>query len=420
MQDERKIILDLIRKQKDCEFSLRSLLHKEETAWKNIFTILTLVKKGREEVSHDYGEHILMERLLEIDEGIGIISNLYPEKQEDGTLTIAGYGEFKIGSKGRIHFASSKKRSGILKYQWPAICQEFEVQPAQKGRGANKELLRTGLSYYPSVNDAIIDFFELAVDHFNSYGAFYVTVVDYRARIEFLKISFSKAELKLDSPELEHQDLVVKVFAKSGLEMATLPDIYPTSEFVRFDVGFQPDNLSAVLLSRRDGMKIDEKEFAKWRGEEEGIIIERPEEEIVSLSRVGEGQNLEYKGDIDDKNKNDFIETVIAFLNTNSGLILIGVDDEGGIIGSRRKAEDIRKLIHDSCDPPPRGIKVDEMLIDGNTIIIVEIPEGDDPPYQSKRDKNFYVRHSANDMRMERSELLAIMKEQESAYEVDS
>ena len=86
------------------------------------------------------------------------------------------------------------------------------------------------------------------------------------------------------------------MFAKSGLEMVTLPDIYPDSESVKFDVGFQPDNLSVVLLSRQDNEKIDGKEFAKWREEGEGVIIERPEEEILSLTRAGESQNYKNFG----------------------------------------------------------------------------------------------------------------------------
>lgn len=43
-------------------------------------------------------------------------------------------------------------------------------------------------------------------------------------------------------------------------------------------------------------------------GEGEGIIIERPKEEILSLARAGESQNLEYKYDvIEEKDKTDFI-----------------------------------------------------------------------------------------------------------------
>jgi len=180
---------------------------------------------------------------------------------------------------------------------------------------------------------------------------------------------------------------------------------------VKYDVGFQPDNLSVALLFRQNNLKIDGKEFAKWREEGEGVFVERPQDEIISLAKAGESQNLEYKYDvIDEEQKNDFIETVIAFLNSNSGVILVGVHDDGKIVGSRKGVEDLQKLIHDSCDPPPKDIKIEEQEIAGSKVIVVEVPEGENKPYQSKRDKNFYVRHNASDMRMERSELFSILE----------
>jgi ATP-dependent DNA helicase RecG len=152
--------------------------------------------------------------------------------------------------------------------------------------------------------------------------------------------------------------------------------------------------------------------FAKWREEGEGVLTERPEEEIRSLLKAGESQNLEYKQHVDDENKkNDFIETVVAFLNTNRGIILLGVQDDGSAVGSQKNAEDIQKLIHDSCDPPPKDIKIEEKKISRNRVILVDVPEGDEKPYQSKRDKNFYIRHNASDMRMERSELISLSEE---------
>ena len=173
-----------------------------------------------------------------------------------------------------------------------------------------------------------------------------------------------------------------------------------------------------ALLSPQDNMKIDSKEFAKWREEGEGVFIERPEEEIVSLTRLGEGQDLEYKRDIEDENKkNDFIESVVAFLNTNNGIILIGVNDDGTVAGTQKSDEDVQKMVHDSCDPPPTSIKIEEKQIYGEKVLVVEVLEGDDKPYQSKRDKNFYVRHNATDMKMERSELLRLMEEQKQESE---
>jgi len=375
--------------------------------------MLKLVKKGtRKEVNYDYGDYTLGEKLLTIQEGLRITSNLFQEDDEKRKLAIPDYDEFAVRLSDQFRFVPSKQRYGLLKDEWPMRFCKFEVLQDKKGTSGESELLKEGFPYYPRVGDAVIDFFELAVEHFSSYGAVYVAAIDYRARIESMKLSFSKAELKLDSPEIQFENLVVKVFAKSGLKVVTLPDIYPKSDLVKINVGFQPDNLSVALLSRPDNVKIDKKEFATWREEGEGVFTERPEEEILSLTRGGESQYLEYKYDvIEEGGKNDLVESIIAFLNTNSGIILVGVKDNGDIVGSQKNAEDIQKLIHDSCDPPPKDIKIEEKEIAGNKVIVVEVPEGDDKPYQSKRDKNFYIRHNANDMRIERSELVDLLAE---------
>lgn len=413
MRNGKELMHDLIRKQKGSEFSLKFILQRENTGWKNIFTMLKLVKKGtRKTVNYDYEDYTLGEKRLTIQEGLGIISSLFQEDDEKRKLTIPNHDEFAVRLRDQFRFVPSKQRYGILKDEWPMRFCQFEVLHDKKGTSGESELLKEGFPYYPRVGDAVIDFFELAVEHFSHYGEVYVVVIDYRARIESMKLSFSKAELKLDSPETQFKNLVVKVFARSGLRVVTLPDIYPKSDLVKIDVGFQPDNLSVALLSRLDNVKIDEKEFTTWREEGEGVFTERPEEEILSLTRGGESQNLEYKYDvIDESSKNDFVESIIAFLNTNSGIILVGVKDNGDIVGSQKSAEDIQKLIHDSCDPPPRNIKIEEKEITGKKVVVVEVPEGNDKPYQSKKDKNFYVRHNSSDMRMERSELLAILRE---------
>jgi hypothetical protein len=262
-----------------------------------------------------------------------------------------------------------------------------------------------------------MSFLDLKVENFNSYGCVYVIVPDYRARIESLKVAFSKTDLKLHAPEIEFDDLLVKMFAKSKEKRIVLPDENPKSDLVSFDVGFQPEYLQAILVSKQDDMKIDGKEFATWRSQEEGIFLERPEEEIMSLLKAGESQTLEYKQDVvDEKGRNDLIETVIAFLNTNKGSILLGINDDGTIAGTHTNGEDIQKMIHDCCDPPPANLRIEEKIIEGNKIIIVDVPEGNDKPYQSKRDKNWYVRHNATDMRMERSELLRLMEEKRRTY----
>jgi hypothetical protein len=146
--------------------------------------------------------------------------------------------------------------------------------------------LKEDLPYYPNLSDAIVDYLDFDDWNIGSNSAIYVILPDYRARIDNLKLNFSKVEVKLHSPELAFENLVLKAFAKSDARMISIPDIIPTSETVIFDIGFQPNFLSVALVSRNDGTKIDSKEFSKRIGSQEGVAIERPEDEILSLTKI--------------------------------------------------------------------------------------------------------------------------------------
>jgi hypothetical protein len=411
MRDEKQALLQLLDKQENCEFCLKFIIQKSNSSWRNLLTILMLVKKGTEnETKYDYDEFILVKKLLTIEEGCHIISSLLSKTNEKGKLSIPGYAEFFLESSPVANFLRSRQAHHLVRSLWPTRYLECRVQQDQVCQDWSRELFDEKLPYYPNLNEAAMSFLDLKIENFGLHGYVYVIIPDYRARMEFMKLAFSKIDLKLHSPELPLSDLIIKVFAKSKQNRVVLPDKNPNSENVTFDVGFQPEYLEAVLISKQDNIKIDGKEFAAWRSEAEGIFLERPDEEIMSLLKAGESQNLEYKLDVvDEKGRNDLVETVIAFLNTNKGSIVVGVSDDGTIVGTHTNAESLRKMIHDCCDPPPTGLRVEERTIEDKKIIIIDVAEGNDKPYQSKRDKNLYVRHNGTDMRMERSELMRLI-----------
>lgn len=414
--DDKELSLYLIRKQKDCEFSLRTFLVKDNDLWKNCFSMLKLVKKGsRKPVKLDYGKYIFEEQNLDIVKGINILSELYSMKGKS-RLIIPKYGSFEV-TYSQLNFIPSKYKYAYFGgSKWPSRLQILRM-PDRTDTNHGYKLLKKGIPYYPSIREAILHLFKLDHEDFTSFGDVYIIIPDYRARIDSIKIMFSKVEIMIDAQEIEYNDLLLKAFIQSETNIKTYQDIALSNKLVEINFDFNPDTLSVILFSHKDNFIIDEKGFTKWRREREGVLFERPEEEIRSLMRAGESQTLEYKYNVESPNsKNEFIESIISFLNTNKGIILIGVDDKGNIVETSKSAEDIQKMIHDSCDPPPANIKIDKKEIDDKTLLIVEVPEGDNKPYQSKRDKQFYIRHNANDMIMERSELLEILQKKSSTY----
>lgn len=113
---------------------------------------------------------------------------------------------------------------------------------------------------------------------------------------------------------------------------------------------------------------------------------------LSSLSRLtakGEGQYLEFKKKANFPEK--IVKELVAFANSKGGKLLIGVDDDGTVAGTRNIAgevfvlEDaIRKYITPTLDYAIDIVKINEK----KGVAIFTIPEGLLKPYRSKGDSN--------------------------------
>ena len=69
------------------------------------------------------------------------------------------------------------------------------------------------------------------------------------------------------------------------------------------------------------------------------------QEELVEIIRNGESSKVEFKRE--DVHPNSLAEEIVAFANLEGGIILIGVDDSGGLIGCFR--DDVDEFIVNVC-----------------------------------------------------------------------
>lgn len=70
------------------------------------------------------------------------------------------------------------------------------------------------------------------------------------------------------------------------------------------------------------------------------------EEQFIKLSQKGEGTQIEYKTCTEQVSESLY-ETVCSFLNHSGGQILVGVKDDGEIIGvNPDKAEKLKSKYH--------------------------------------------------------------------------
>jgi len=100
---------------------------------------------------------------------------------------------------------------------------------------------------------------------------------------------------------------------------------------------------------------------------------------IKQMLEKGEGLNCEFK-EARTSLPNNLFETICAFLNTDGGYILLGVDDNGGVVGIKQSVVQQMKtnLVNLSNNPqkidPSYILFPEEVEIEGKTIVIIQIP----------------------------------------------
>ena len=106
-------------------------------------------------------------------------------------------------------------------------------------------------------------------------------------------------------------------------------------------------------------------------------------EQIKKLIAEGENQHIEFK-----KAKNDFpkdaFETICAFLNTDGGILILGVEDDGTVKGvnadsvNNIKTKFVTSINNQQIFSPTIYLDINEIKIDNKTILYVRVPNGSD------------------------------------------
>ena len=125
-------------------------------------------------------------------------------------------------------------------------------------------------------------------------------------------------------------------------------------------------------------------------------------QELKSLIQEGEGYTLEFKETLSKK----FVIEIVAFANSMGGKVMIGVDDNGNIVGtdtSNKQRANIQNQINQI--EPRINAKIE--VIDN--VIVVNVPEGNDKPYYSS--DGYYLRVGSMCQKMNRSEIREYLEE---------
>ncbi len=105
--------------------------------------------------------------------------------------------------------------------------------------------------------------------------------------------------------------------------------------------------------------------------------------ELYELIAGGEDSFVEFKREL--SQRSDFAGEMIAFANTEGGRILVGVDDDGKVVGvpdPKRAEEAAVSIARDNVIPPLR-ITFDKVDDDGKIVLAVNVPRRIGHPYEN-------------------------------------
>ncbi len=112
-------------------------------------------------------------------------------------------------------------------------------------------------------------------------------------------------------------------------------------------------------------------------------------QELAELLHAGEDSFTEFKRDA--SQRSDFAGEMIAFANSEGGRILVGVADDGCVVGvdnPQRLEEDVLNIARQNCNPPLQPT-ITRLSVEGQTILDVEIPRRASIPHENNSGQCF-------------------------------
>ena len=156
----------------------------------------------------------------------------------------------------------------------------------------------------------------------------------------------------------------------------------------------------AWIALHKDGALLDRRVLDRAWGQTDVEFEVDARTRVEVLASRGEGDRIEFKRQL----PNDPVvsmKTVAAFANGSGGSLLFGVEDDGSLCGlamSRtRPGDQLSSLIRDWVRPLV-DFTVEESVVDGKLIVVVDVAAGSLPPYgvgTRERDVRFFVRRAA-------------------------
>ncbi len=112
---------------------------------------------------------------------------------------------------------------------------------------------------------------------------------------------------------------------------------------------------------------------------------------VEKLVAAGETIHVEFKRDVNDA---ELVEAVVCLSNTHGGTVLVGIDDDGTVVGARNrhgKTTDARKVeaLVSNQTRPSLAVVAELVEVEGHHVLVIEVPRA---PIPTATSSGRYVR----------------------------
>ncbi|MEI6412254.1 MAG: ATP-binding protein, partial [Bacteroidota bacterium] len=137
---------------------------------------------------------------------------------------------------------------------------------------------------------------------------------------------------------------------------------------------------------------------------------------LNELIAQGENSAVEFKRD--GVGSDDLAKEIVAMLNRDGGVILIGVEDDGSISGVTKANEEWVSNITRNNVIPAADVTCESIQAEDLKVLRINVPKGQDKPYQTNRNQ-FMLRIGSTNRNATQQELLRLFQ-QSGVYHFDS
>jgi hypothetical protein len=265
-------------------------------------------------------------------------------------------------------------------------------------------LVAPSLPLYPFASLAIAEFCGVRLTANNEVNPdFAILLPDYRAKLAKLRISASSIAVLCEWNHADTSMFVGKLFCRTS-EATLNRDFAGGTECFEVGVAAFPTQVSAAIVSN-DGQLVDSLSYSRdVPYSQPDVELELSADDLQQIVLSGESERLEFKRELP-KPRQDIAVSVAAMANRRGGQILIGVDDQGGIVGfpAEKSEETLRNILRDWCTPPIEP-QIKAISHESSQVVVITVAEGVDKPY-FVRDRGVYIRTGSTNRLATRYEL---------------